>query len=173
MSRPTAYSSHVSHSYRQFTMRSSFSYQALAAACLLPAALAAPAAVPDRVQMKRGAGFVDRRQASADVPTATPIGPSGASGSLRGPASLAGYNPNNPIQTDSTQIPSDEYQLAPGQTENEDLGIYLDFSKVENPQPIRGGTNSPTDPGPSKCGERGPRDEDQTLTLETGRKCRA
>ncbi|USW53810.1 Putative rmlC-like cupin domain superfamily, rmlC-like jelly roll protein [Septoria linicola] len=82
-------------------------------------------------------------------PTATPYGPAGASGSLRGPASLAGYNPASPIDTSlSATVPQDQYNLAPGQDEDADLGLYLDLASIENPQPIRGGTDAPTDPGP-------------------------
>lgn len=82
-------------------------------------------------------------------PTQTPYGPSGASGSLRGPTSLAGYNPAFPVDTAlPATVPQDQYQLAPGQEEDADLGLYLDLASVENPQPIRGGTNAPTDPGP-------------------------
>jgi hypothetical protein len=86
-------------------------------------------------------------QASQFPPT--PSGPPGASGSLRGPASLAGNQPGLVIPTEpSTVIPPDEFQLAPGQSEDADLGLYLDLSTVENPQPIRGGDTAPTDPGP-------------------------
>lgn len=80
---------------------------------------------------------------------AQPAGPPGASGSLRGSESLLGYNPANPVPTTpSTQIPPSEFQLAPGQSEDKDLGFYIDLSNVTNPQPIRGETDSPTDPGP-------------------------
>jgi oxalate decarboxylase family bicupin protein len=86
---------------------------------------------------------------AADVPTATPIGPSGSSGQLRGSKNLNGYSPSNPVDVDkSTVIPPDDFSLAPGQSEDPDLGLYLDLTNVENPQPIRGGTQSPTDPGP-------------------------
>ncbi|OCL07133.1 Bicupin, oxalate decarboxylase/oxidase [Glonium stellatum] len=78
-----------------------------------------------------------------------PDGPSGASGFLRGPSSLLGYNPSIPVPTEpSTVIPPSEFELAPGQSENAELGLYIDLSEVENPQPIRGGTVGPTDPGP-------------------------
>lgn len=58
------------------------------------------------------------------------------------------YALQNPIETATTQIPASEFQLAPGQEEDADLGLYLDFTGVENFQPIRGSTDSPTDPGP-------------------------
>lgn len=48
----------------------------------------------------------------------------------------------------TTKIPPSKFELAPGQSKNPDLGFYLDFKGVENPQPIRGGKKAPTDPGP-------------------------
>jgi len=91
----------------------------------------------------------DKRGNNPDVPTATPFGPPGASGQLRGSEALIGYNPANPVETsDSTVLSPDDFQLAPGQSADPDLGFYLDLSTVENPQPIRGGTKAPTDPGP-------------------------
>ena len=39
--------------------------------------------------------------------------------------------------------------LAQGQTEDADDGVYLDFSDVDMPQPIRG-TKGGLDPGPRK-----------------------
>ncbi|KAK5164865.1 uncharacterized protein LTR77_009529 [Saxophila tyrrhenica] len=108
----------------------------LAAAALLSQALAGP--VPNRV---------DKR--AADVPTQTPIGPAGSSGQLRGSKSLAGYDSANPVDyEDSTVIPQDEFELASAQKQDPDLGLYLDLADVENPQPIRGGSQAPTDPGP-------------------------
>lgn len=78
-----------------------------------------------------------------------PPGPPGASGQLRGPDSLLGFDSSNPVPTEpSTVIPPDEFELAPGQSEDAELGLYIDLTEVKNPQPIRGGTNAPTDPGP-------------------------
>ena len=74
--------------------------------------------------------------------------PSGASGSLRGSEGLIGYNPSNPVDMKSTVIPPEDFELAPGQSEDEDLGLYIDLTNVKNPQPIRGGTTGPTEPGP-------------------------
>lgn len=116
---------------------------ALIVAGLLASALAAPAPVADRV----------KRALAPNVPTQTPYGPPGSSGSLLGSESLAGYQSaaSNDLPVDvSTDISTNNFQLAPGQSEPEDLGLYLDLSTVENPQPIRGSTNSPTDPGPRK-----------------------
>lgn len=77
-------------------------------------------------------------------------GPPGASGSLRGSDSLRGYNPSNPVSQQSTEIPPEDFELGPGQSLDPDLGVYIDLSTVKNPQPIRGGTQDPTDPGPRK-----------------------
>ncbi|KAI4698730.1 hypothetical protein J4E81_005341 [Alternaria sp. BMP 2799] len=74
--------------------------------------------------------------------------PSSASGSLRGSDDLQGYNPSNPVDMKSTVIPPEDFELAPGQSEDEDLGLYIDLTNVKNPQPIRGGTTGPTEPGP-------------------------
>lgn len=124
-------------------MRSAFSVQAIAALALLSSVLAAPAPVPKSARKK-----VAERQDS-NPPTADPVGPPGASGSLRGSSSLGGYQSNDPVDKSlPATVPQSEYQLAEGQTANTDLGLYLDFSTVENPQPIRGGTKAPTDPGP-------------------------
>lgn len=71
-----------------------------------------------------------------------------ASGSLRGSESLLGYTSSDPISTESTAIPPDDFDVAPGQSEDADLGLYIDLSNVRNPQPIRGGTKGPTEPGP-------------------------
>jgi hypothetical protein len=94
---------------------------------------------------------------SSPSQAASPINPSGiinqplppqASGSLRGSEALLGYNPSNPISTESTVIPPSEFELAPGQSEDADIGLYIDLTNVKNPQPIRGGTVGPTEPGP-------------------------
>ncbi len=79
------------------------------------------------------------------VPRDSP-GPPGASGSLTGTESLLGPD-GNPVDTADSAIVSD-YQLVPGQTEESDYGLYLDFTDTPNPQPIRG-TYGGTDPGPS------------------------
>lgn len=65
---------------------------------------------------------------------------------LRGSQDLLGYSPDNKIPDTSTEV---QYTLVPGQKEDEDLGVYLDFSKTENPQPIRGSLGG-SDPGPRK-----------------------
>ncbi|KAJ5081245.1 hypothetical protein N7456_013483 [Penicillium angulare] len=64
---------------------------------------------------------------------------------LRGSEALVGYSTTEKIAS-GTQ-PDIKYSLLPGQTENPDIGSYLDFEKVDNPQPIRGSTGS-DDPGP-------------------------
>jgi hypothetical protein len=81
--------------------------------------------------------------ADASVPAAQPSGQPGAG--LRGSASLLGYNPSHQLSTENTDaIP---HQLVPGQTDNANLGTYLDFENNPNPQPIRGSKGG-TDPGP-------------------------
>jgi len=87
-------------------------------------------------------GPVDPSQVLAQPP------PPGASGSFRGPESLLGYSSSNDISTETTVIPLNEFELAPGQSEDARTGLYLDLKDVKNPQPIRGGTTGPTDPGP-------------------------
>jgi len=119
----------------------------IAAVAIVAQAWAAPA--PARLQARQSDGG-EVGGAVAAVATQTPYGPPGSSGSLRAKQDLLGYNPANPVATqDSTVIPPDEFQLAPGQTEDADLGLYLDLSTVKNPQPIRGYSDKkPTDPGP-------------------------
>ncbi|KAF2183581.1 oxalate decarboxylase [Zopfia rhizophila CBS 207.26] len=64
---------------------------------------------------------------------------------LRGPSDLLGFSPTNVlIDEDTTAI---DFELAPGQTEDANLGLFLDFENIDNPQPIRG-TRGGTDPGP-------------------------
>lgn len=65
---------------------------------------------------------------------------------LRGSEDLLGYNPTNVLSQENTDDVGD-YELLPGQKEDADIGEYLDFSNVENPQPIRGSKGG-TDPGP-------------------------
>lgn len=85
-----------------------------------------------------------------DSPTRLPFGPTNARGSLRGPTSLAGYNPSTPVNTElPAVIPEDQVQLVANQEADTDLGLYLDLTEVDVPQPIRGGgKKAPTDPGP-------------------------
>lgn len=63
---------------------------------------------------------------------------------LRGSESLVGYSPSGKVATGSK--PDLQYSLLPGQKTDPDIGGYLDFEKVENPQPIRGATGG-DDPG--------------------------
>jgi len=124
-------------------MAPSVALRFLAIAGLLSTGLTAPSPV-------QGRDIRVRQADAAELPTATAIGPPGGSGELRGPESLAGFgSSSNQISSPDTQIPSSDYQLAPGQTVDQDTGVYIDLSSVENPQPIRGPpTDSPTDPGP-------------------------
>ena len=84
-----------------------------------------------------------------NVSTANLVSPLGASGQLRGSKDLTGYSSSNPVSFESsTQVRRYGFELAPGQSEDEDLGLYLDLASVENSQPILGGKTGPTDPGP-------------------------
>jgi hypothetical protein len=74
--------------------------------------------------------------------------PSDASGSLRGSEGLLGYDSSNPVTDESSVVPPSDFELAPGQSADEDLGLYIDLTNVKNPQPIRGDTKAPTDSGP-------------------------
>lgn len=64
---------------------------------------------------------------------------------LKGSKTLIGYSPSEKVG--STTTPDIKYSLLPGQTNDPDIGTWLDFSNVENPQPIRGDTGG-DDPGP-------------------------
>jgi hypothetical protein len=80
----------------------------------------------------------------ASLEQATLAAPTGTS-SATAPTSLLGYNPANTVKNENTD--DIEYQLAAGQTAAANIGAYLDFNTVQNPQPIRG-TKGGTDPGP-------------------------
>ena len=64
---------------------------------------------------------------------------------LRGSGDLVGYSPSRTVPVVNTSV---KYELVKGQKEDADVGVYLDFEGVENPQPIRG-SHGGTDPGPS------------------------
>lgn len=124
-------------------------------ALLSTSAFAAPAGLPPSSTLPAAINLplpdLTRRQAHSDpaaVPDVDFQGPPGSSGSLRGGSNLVGYNPANPIQTATTVDPPSDFELAPGQTEDADLGLYLDFTGVNNFQPIRGSSDAPTDAGP-------------------------
>lgn len=68
---------------------------------------------------------------------------------LRGSESLVGYSSTEDLASGTK--PDLQYSLLPGQTEDPKIGTYLDFQKVENPQPIRGSAGG-DDPGPRKLG---------------------
>lgn len=65
--------------------------------------------------------------------------------SLRGSENLLGYSPDNKLTEHSTE--EIKYTLLPAQKEDPKIGSYLDFEKVNNPQPIRGDLGA-SDPGP-------------------------
>lgn len=72
---------------------------------------------------------------------------------LRGSEALVGYSRTEQVATGTK--PDIKYTLLPGQKEDKDIGSYLDFENVENPQPIRGSTGS-DDPGPRKLNNESP-----------------
>lgn len=111
----------------------------LKAAWLLPAVLGAPAP-----QMSYAENSGPVAGVSPPIPTAT-----GISGSLYGDESLLGEVAKpSPVSGGDSAIISD-YPLVNGQKAPLDLGLFLDFNSVENPQPIRG-TGGQTQSGPSK-----------------------
>jgi hypothetical protein len=114
-------------------------FNALLAAGLLPTVLAAPAPQMDYGENSGPVGGID-----PPIPTVT-----AASGSLYGPESLLGEIAQpSPVAGGDSAIVSN-FPLVNGQEADSDLGLYLDFNSVENPQPIRG-EGGQTDPSPSK-----------------------
>ena len=113
-------------------------FSLFAASVLLSSVWAAPTGVHEK-----------RLNDPPNVPTKNAPGPPGAEGRLRGSNSLTGYNPSNEVSMEpTTEISPSEFGVAPGQSANPDLGFFLDFKGVKNPQPMRGSDNVPTDPGP-------------------------
>lgn len=113
----------------------------LAAAGLVPVVLAAPAPLP---QMIYGEQSVAVGGVSAPAPTVT-----APTGSLYGDESLLGEVAKaSPVSGGDSAIVSN-YPFVHGQKADADLGLYLDFNAIENPQPIRGSVGE-TDPGPRK-----------------------
>jgi quercetin dioxygenase-like cupin family protein len=82
---------------------------------------------------------------NVDAAVPPPPSASAAAAGLRGPVSLLGYGTGNKLTTENTDAIT--YKLVPGQTDNANLGTYLDFENTPNPQPIRG-TKGGLDPGP-------------------------
>jgi hypothetical protein len=110
-----------------------------AAAGFIPVVFALPAP-----QMDYGGATGPVAGVTPTIPTAT-----GFSGSLYGSSSLLGdISLPSPVSGDDSAIVSN-YPLVNGQEADADLGLYLDFNSVPNPQPIRG-TGGQTQPGPSK-----------------------
>ncbi|EAW14256.1 putative oxalate decarboxylase [Aspergillus clavatus NRRL 1] len=64
---------------------------------------------------------------------------------LRGSPDLLGYSSSYTLPS---QAPDIKFTLVPGQKDDVDDGVYLDFEDADNPQPIRGDRGG-TDPGPS------------------------
>lgn len=67
---------------------------------------------------------------------------------LRGSEDLLGYSSSNTLSDQTTEDIT--YTPVDGQTDDADLGVYLDFEDSDSPQPIRGNKGA-TDPGPSKA----------------------
>jgi hypothetical protein len=113
-------------------------FQALSVIGLVPVILALPAPQMSYAENSGAVGGVD-----PPIPTAT-----GTSGSLFGPESLLGEIAQpSPVSGGDSAIVTD-FPLVNGQEADANLGLYLDFNSVENPQPLRG-TAGQTDPGPS------------------------
>lgn len=74
-----------------------------------------------------------------------PVGPTGATSSPYGPDALLGNDGSTQDTADSAIV--SDYKQVPGQRADADIGLYLDFSKTPNPQPIRG-NNGNSDAGP-------------------------
>lgn len=77
----------------------------------------------------------------ASAPLAPPLSEAATktytlSGSLAGPTSLRGYDPELPFATENTHPKNIEY--AAHQEADDPEGIFFDFSNVTHPQPIRG-----------------------------------
>jgi len=96
--------------------------------------------------------YKDRRQINNDAVPGSPVGPVGASGeiypstTLLGPALSLG-SISTVYAAAAATLPPGSYQLAANQQAPADDGLILDFSNIENPQPIRG-QNGADDPGP-------------------------
>ncbi|KAH7371318.1 oxalate decarboxylase-like protein [Cadophora sp. MPI-SDFR-AT-0126] len=65
------------------------------------------------------------------------------------PSSLLGYNPANKLVFQDTD--AIEFETAPGQNDDANIGASLDFTTIENPQPFRGSKGG-LDPGPRTLG---------------------
>lgn len=109
----------------------------LGAAVLLATASAAPA--------------IERRQINNDDVPGTPVGPAQAMGNLLGGKSLLGVGDYS--ATPSIPGTTATGSLVAGQTASASLGLYLDFTQAQAPQPIRG-ENGGTDPGPRRISSR-------------------
>lgn len=75
----------------------------------------------------------------------TPAEPPGTPAGLRGSESHLGVTGHAIDQWESAIVQN--YDELPAQKANANLGFYFDFTKLQNPQPIRG--RGGTDPGPS------------------------
>jgi hypothetical protein len=114
-----------------------FSYFAFAG--VIPAVFALPA---PQISYAENTGPV--AGITPPIPTAT-----ADSGSLYGSPSLVGEIAQPAPASGGDSAVVSNFPLVNGQEAATDLGLYLDFNSVENPQPIRG-TGGQTQPGPSK-----------------------
>jgi hypothetical protein len=106
---------------------------------VVPAVYALPA---PQMSYGENTGQVAAITPSISVATAT-------SGSLYGSPTLAGEIAQPaPVSGGDSAIVSD-YPLVNGQEADADLGLYLDFNSVKDPQPMRG-DGGQTQAGPSK-----------------------
>jgi len=126
----------------------------LAICCLTSTVSCAPAARPTKRQI---IGLPNGPEIdNSDIPFDA-VGPVGASGDVYGGTSLLGplgdsatatiLGPGVTYATGDAENYVSSYTLAPLQTADADLGLYLDLSTNPNPQPIRGG-NGAIDAGP-------------------------
>lgn len=128
------------------------------AACFFIASTAFSA--PVRAPQKRQ-GQIVRLPNSPDIDNSdivyATVGPVGSSGDVYGgrqllgsegvSSSVAPIGPNVPLPTGDSEQYVGKYELVQGRDGDAGLGIYLDTTNSQNPQPIRGG-NGATDPGP-------------------------
>lgn len=111
---------------------------------ILPSIIAVPAPQMDYGENSGPVAGID----PSAVPTVT-----APSGSIYGSEQLLGGNAKpSPVSGGDSAIVSN-FPLVNGQGADADLGLYLDFNGVENPQPLRG-SEGQTDPGPREFSRR-------------------
>ncbi|PYI19567.1 oxalate decarboxylase [Aspergillus violaceofuscus CBS 115571] len=83
--------------------------------------------------------------AALAIPAMSPLRAPTSNPPLRGSEDLLGYSSSNTLSDQTTEDVT--YTPVAGQTDDADLGVYLDFEDSDSPQPIRGDKGA-TDPGP-------------------------